>query len=203
MLLILGVYPCRKSSTYDQLFALALPFAPFFSCQRCGQSRDEDTAVATATVARPTILATYLNVPPSDLLDIAMLNASLGHSMLPAQLPQQFTPEWAEGSLAPERAAALLRTRLQQSHAQLLFERHRREQHGQRNRRLLGRLVHLRSLEADVQTLRKQARLAEEEMLQNRDAHRLDAQQLRNEKQMLLDKLRVSRLSRCAAPRIK
>ena len=203
------VVHCRKSTTYEQLFAMSLPFAPFLSCPRCGQPLDDNSTAFSSDampsspitapaaphgsgVTKPRVPSTYLSISPSDLLDVAMLNASCGHSMLPAQLPQQFTPEWAEAALPPERAAALLRTRLLQSHAQLLFERHRREQHGQRNRRLLGRLVRLRALEADVQTLRAQARIAEEEMQQKKDAHRCEVQQLKRDHNEMNNKFEVN-----------
>ena len=67
-------------------------------------------------------------------------------------------------NLTPAEDVDILKGQVQLLHSQLLYEKHRRELHSKRNRRLLGRIAKTTALEEQNCAMQDQLRLQEEEM---------------------------------------
>lgn len=69
-------------------------------------------------------------------------------------LTSKIDTNWTHfGGVAPAEELDILRGQLFQLHNQLLFERHRRDLHGQRNRRLLRRAIQSVAMEENVNAM--------------------------------------------------
>ncbi|PAA55688.1 hypothetical protein BOX15_Mlig000736g3, partial [Macrostomum lignano] len=145
----------RDSQSYAELFLSALPMFPLAKCPECGHVSAGPHLYCQPAAACSQPLPQCLSLAPADLLDAAVIcSAELHQLFLEQRQIKQNTGKAAE----PSKLEQQLRAQLLQSRCLLMYERHRRELHAQRNRRLLARLVRLRSLEAEAEDARRLGR---------------------------------------------
>uniref|UniRef100_S4R5N6 TSC complex subunit 1b n=1 Tax=Petromyzon marinus TaxID=7757 RepID=S4R5N6_PETMA len=147
---------------YEHLFALAFPRAAVgaFVDHKSAELRGLDGSHHSGSPC---------GVAPSplDVIDVLMQRGGDVHAkeLSRLSLPSQ-AADWTHfgGSVPPEEMH-LLHSRLHLLHAQLLYERHKREQHALRNRRLLRKVITATALQEQNAAMRDQLRLQDEEIL--------------------------------------
>ncbi|XP_052220850.1 hamartin-like isoform X5 [Dreissena polymorpha] len=113
----------------------------------------------------------FLTYSPPELLD---RHLQLGHDIHAKELsripmPSTQDVNWTHfGGMPPADEISILRTQLKLMHNQLMYERHRRDQHAKRNRRLLRHIANSKTLEEQNNSMREQ--------LQERDLRIRDLQ---------------------------
>ncbi|KAL0830233.1 hypothetical protein ABMA28_003680 [Loxostege sticticalis] len=101
------------------------------------------------------IVADFYRCPPEESPKQGAIIGGSASARLDAYLAELYAGRRAGGAELGEQLALL--------HAQLLYERWRREAHAERNRRLLGRCRQARALELQNQALRERARAIQRE----------------------------------------
>ncbi|ELU12842.1 hypothetical protein CAPTEDRAFT_219242 [Capitella teleta] len=137
----------RHFFPYEHLFPLVLP-------RVCDQSKKEDGP----------LFATF---SPADLLDRHLERCGDVHAKQVGNLPlpARGAVSWTHfGGLPPADELTILQGQLLLMHNQLMFERHRRDLHAKRNRRLLSRIVKTTSMEEQNTAMRDQLQLQEKEI---------------------------------------
>lgn len=154
---------------YEDLFPNALPYAPITQCQRCF-----DRAYAVPDFSAPTdvhqsqkpptrVLGSeiplFATFTPGELLDRHLISSADYHQNESEAHTENVTV--TSGS-APTESEHVPQTVL--LHSQLMYERHRREQHAVRNRRLFGKLTHTAALEEQSKAANEQLMLQQSEI---------------------------------------
>ncbi|XP_022085127.1 hamartin-like [Acanthaster planci] len=123
---------------------------------------------------------------PSQLLDrhLQLGNQIHDDQLIGLPLTSQESVDWTHfGGSPPVDEIKLLKGQLQLLHNQLLYERHKREVHAERNRRLLGKTHKAKALEESNAAMQKQLQLLEMEVNQLKAAFKL----LREENKQLVE----------------
>ncbi|XP_071482013.1 hamartin-like, partial [Diadema antillarum] len=110
----------------------------------------------------------HLVFSPTEILDrhIAMSDEVHDKELSRLPLTSQKSVNWTHyGGSPPADEINVLKGQLQLLHNQLLYERHKREVHAGRNRRLLGKTHKAKALEELNTAMKDQLRLQEEEIL--------------------------------------
>ncbi|XP_071802417.1 hamartin-like [Asterias amurensis] len=113
---------------------------------------------------------------PSQLLDRHLQMGNMTHEdqLTGLSLVSQGAVDWTHfGGSPPADEIKLLKGQLQLLHNQLLYERHKREVHAERNRRLLGKTHKAKALEESNAAMLEQRQLLEVEVNQVRAAFKL------------------------------
>uniref|UniRef100_A0A8C4Q1N4 TSC complex subunit 1b n=1 Tax=Eptatretus burgeri TaxID=7764 RepID=A0A8C4Q1N4_EPTBU len=134
----LGTFP------YEILFASALPWtAASFIDKKTAESQ-----VLWESGLEQCNHTSDISPSPLDVLDVLIQRGGDVHAKeLKLPLPCQ-AADWTHfGGEAPAEEMQVMRARLKLLHAQLLYERHKREQHALRNRRLLRRVIKATALQ--------------------------------------------------------
>ncbi|KAK3586967.1 hypothetical protein CHS0354_026683 [Potamilus streckersoni] len=101
---------------------------------------------------------------PSELLDRHLLLGSEMYAKELSKLPitSSCTVNWTHfGGVPPVDEVNILRGQILLIHNQLMYERHKRDQHAKRNRRLLRKITHAKAVEEENNALRDQIRMHE------------------------------------------
>ncbi|KAL3871551.1 hypothetical protein ACJMK2_039542 [Sinanodonta woodiana] len=101
---------------------------------------------------------------PSELLDRHLLLGSEIHDkeLSKMSITSSCTVNWTHfGGVPPADEVNILRGQILLMHNQLMYERHKRDQHAKRNRRLLRKITHAKAVEEQNATLRDQMRMHE------------------------------------------
>uniref|UniRef100_UPI00358E340A hamartin n=1 Tax=Myxine glutinosa TaxID=7769 RepID=UPI00358E340A len=103
---------------------------------------------------------------PLDVLDVLIQRGGDVHAKELKWLPLPCqAADWTHfGGEAPAEEMQVMRARLKLLHAQLLYERHKREQHALRNRRLLRRVIKATALQEYNTAMKDQLNTQEEEL---------------------------------------
>ncbi|KAM9446093.1 TSC complex subunit 1a isoform 2-T2 [Clarias gariepinus] len=159
----------KGSFPYEHLFDLALPkLASLFVERKTSESQQksarEEVEVGDLSATSPLEVLDRLIQQGHDLHE-KVLNSSLSSSNLSAEPHSggKHHSTKGKGSGAPDELA-LLRSQLLLLHNHLLYERHKREQHALRNRRLLRRVINATALEEQNNSMKAQLRLQEVEI---------------------------------------
>ncbi|XP_053510016.1 TSC complex subunit 1a isoform X2 [Ictalurus furcatus] len=151
----------KGSFPYENLFDLALPkLASLFVERRTAESQQKLAGREEVEVGD--LSATS----PLEVLDRLIQQGHDLHEKLLKRSPSSSNPlaeSHCGGSGAPDEMA-LLRSQLLLLHNHLLYERHKREQHALRNRRLLRRVINATALEEQNISMKAQLRLQEVEI---------------------------------------
>ncbi|OCT67114.1 hamartin isoform X3 [Xenopus laevis] len=150
---------CFSLAPYEHLFELALPkTANMFVCKkteelcRRGKGNLEEFA---------------FSISPAEVLDrLIQLGADAHTKELSNRLslPSK-AADWTHfGGSPPTDEIHVLRNQLVLLHNQLLYERFKRQQHAQRNRRLLRKVIKVTSLEEQNAAMKNQLKLQEVDM---------------------------------------
>lgn len=146
----------------------AAPGLPFISwCPNCLKQTVPRATDAGATRPKENEAPFFSTFSPPDLLDRHIAQAREVHAqeLSRFQLTSQGSVSWTHfGGVPPADEVQLLRSQLILLHNQLMFERHKRELHAKRNRRLLGRIVKTKALEEQNTAMQDQLRLQENEI---------------------------------------
>ena len=139
----------KQEDDFTKIFRLLLNPTSISVCQKCqsgvGQDGDEGK-VAQSDTSGPL----FNRYSPPELLDRHLKLGSDIHAKELSQIPIPSTQNvnWTHfGGVPPADEISILRGQLLLLHNQLLYERHKREQHGKRNRRLLRKITHAKTLE--------------------------------------------------------
>ncbi|XP_060763390.1 TSC complex subunit 1a isoform X2 [Neoarius graeffei] len=149
----------KGSFSYEHLFDLALPkLASLFVERRTVESQQkagrEEVEVGDLPATSPLEVLDRLIQQGHDLHEKVLKRSP---SSNPSAEPH------CGGSGIPDELA-LLRSQLLLLHNYLLYERHKREQHALRNRRLLRRIINATALEEQNNSMKAQLRLQEVEI---------------------------------------
>ncbi|XP_053530427.1 TSC complex subunit 1a isoform X3 [Ictalurus punctatus] len=151
----------KGSFPYENLFDLALPkLASLFVERRTAESQQKLAGREEVEVGD--LSATS----PLEVLDRLIQQGHDLHETVLKRSPSSSNPlaeSHCGGSGAPDELA-LLRSQLLLLHNHLLYERHKREQHALRNRRLLRRVINATALEEQNISMKAQLRLQEVEI---------------------------------------
>ncbi|KAF5901008.1 hamartin-like isoform X1, partial [Clarias magur] len=153
----------KGSFPYEHLFNLALPkLASLFVERKTSESQQksgrEEVEVGDLSATSPLEVLDRLIQQGHDLHE-KVLNSSPSSS----SSSNLSAEPHSGGSGAPDELA-LLRSQLLLLHNRLLYERHKREQHALRNRRLLRRVINATALEEQNNSMKAQLRLQEVEI---------------------------------------
>ncbi|XP_062398332.1 TSC complex subunit 1a [Sardina pilchardus] len=178
----------RAPVPYEPLFDLALPKAAgLFVERRTGEARrrgggaediaGDDEAMMMMTMMTGSAVASS----PLEMLDLLIQQGSASHDRKlrrlsvpsrPAEGPspgkqhQQQQQQQQQQSVKGKEVEELqhLRSQVQLLHTQLQFERHKREQHAIRNRRLLRRVINATALHEQNVSMKEQLQLQDVEL---------------------------------------
>ncbi|XP_041428353.1 hamartin isoform X2 [Xenopus laevis] len=149
---------CFSLAPYEHLFELALPkTANMFVCKkteelcRRGKGNLEEFA---------------FSISPAEVLDRLIQLGADAHTkeLSKLSLPSK-AADWTHfGGSPPTDEIHVLRNQLVLLHNQLLYERFKRQQHAQRNRRLLRKVIKVTSLEEQNAAMKNQLKLQEVDM---------------------------------------
>ncbi|XP_031746841.1 hamartin isoform X2 [Xenopus tropicalis] len=152
---------CFSLPPYDHLFELALPkTANMFVCRkneelcRRGKGSLEEGEEGAFSVS------------PAEVLDRLIQLGADAHTkeLSKLSLPSK-AADWTHfGGSPPTDEIHVLRNQLVLLHNQLLYERFKRQQHAQRNRRLLRKVIKVTSLEEQNAAMKNQLKLQELDM---------------------------------------
>uniref|UniRef100_A0A8C5F9P2 TSC complex subunit 1b n=1 Tax=Gadus morhua TaxID=8049 RepID=A0A8C5F9P2_GADMO len=158
------------SASYEPLFDLALPrLASLFVGRRTSeavQQGEEEEAVAAS---------------PLEVLDRLVQQGSDAHDKVLRRLPlPSKSADWTHfGGSAPQDELQTLRSQLLLLHSQLQYERHKREQHAVRNRRLLRRIINATALQEQNIAMKDQLSLQSVDVLTLRESLQVEQQRYR------------------------
>ncbi|XP_014673171.1 PREDICTED: hamartin-like [Priapulus caudatus] len=110
----------------------------------------------------------YTTLPPAELLDrhVQLAHSTHAKELSKLSLTSKSSTDWTHfGGAPPAEELQVLRTQQLLLHNQLMFERHRRDLHGQRNRRLLRRANASVAMEEKVVAMKDQVHLQECEII--------------------------------------
>ncbi|XP_074655191.1 hamartin-like isoform X2 [Tubulanus polymorphus] len=172
----------RPRLPYEDMFPFALPYTPIIQCQRC-----LDRAYTT-----PDYTKLVFSGLPQPMMTIGATPKVLGSEIpLFTQLspPELLDRHLHLGGLPPADELNVLYNQVQLLHMQLMFERHKREQHAQRNRRQLGKIVEATALQEQNKAMKDQICLQENEIhslnialkLQQEETRRLKESKMKTE----------------------
>ncbi|XP_018088121.1 hamartin isoform X2 [Xenopus laevis] len=152
---------CFSLAPYEHLFELALPkTANLFLCNkteelcRRGKGSLEEGEEGAFSIS------------PAEVLDRLIQLGADAHTkeLSKLSLPSK-AADWTHfGGSPPTDEIHVLRNQLVLLHNQLLYERFKRQQHAQRNRRLLRKVIKVTSLEEQNAAMKKQLKLQEVDM---------------------------------------
>ena len=139
----------KQEDDFTKIFRLLLNPTSISVCQKCQSGIGQD--VEEGKVAQSDNNGPLFNrYSPPELLDRHLKLGSDIHTKELSQIPIPSTQNvnWTHfGGVPPADEISILRGQLLLLHNQLLYERHKREQHGKRNRRLLRKITHAKTLE--------------------------------------------------------
>ncbi|XP_013415766.1 hamartin isoform X3 [Lingula anatina] len=136
---------------YQHLWPTALPYTPLVPCQSC---MERVYLTADSTLVQPTAHSrTTPSLPGTELPMYA--------SFSPAEILDRHLQL---GGLPPPDEINILKGRTLLLHNQLMYERHKREMHARRNRRLLGKVVKMAKIEEQNVARGDQLKLQEDEI---------------------------------------
>ncbi|XP_041956465.1 TSC complex subunit 1a [Alosa sapidissima] len=184
---------------YEPLFDLALPkAAELFVERRTGEARRRG-GVANNSAGDEQAMGSAVANSPLEMLDLLIQQGSANHDRKlrrlsmpsrPAEGPapgkqQQHQQQHQQQSVKSKDVEELqhLRSQVQLLHTQLQFERHKREQHAIRNRRLLRRVINATALQEQNVSMKEQLQLQDVELqglrgsLQQEQQHLLHLQE--------------------------
>ncbi|CAH1785297.1 unnamed protein product, partial [Owenia fusiformis] len=150
--------------SYGHLFSMVLPTCSsnITQCSKCHS--EVSTNSGTQADNSPPLFSTF---SPSELLDRHIQLGGELHAKELSKIPltSQTAINWTHfGGVPPVDEVNILRGQILLLHNQLMYERHKRELHAQRNRRLLGKIKHSCALEEQNSALLDQLRLQENEL---------------------------------------
>ena len=139
----------RQEDDFTKIFRLLLNPSSIAICRKCQShiGQDNDGTKQAQVETNGPIFSRY---SPPELLDRHLKLGSDIHTKELSQIPMPSTQNvnWTHfGGVPPADEISILRGQLLLLHNQLLYERHKREQHGRRNRRLLRRITHAKQVE--------------------------------------------------------
>ncbi|MCI4392810.1 hypothetical protein PGIGA_G00150260 [Pangasianodon gigas] len=159
----------KGSFPYEHLFDLALPkLASLFVERRTAESQQkagrEEAEVGDLSATSPLEVLDRLIQQGHDLHEKVLKRSPFSSNPLAEpHCGGKHHSTKGKGSGAPDDLA-LLRSQLLLLHNHLLYERHKREQHALRNRRLLRRVINATALEEQNNSMKAQLRLQEVEI---------------------------------------
>ncbi|GFU02012.1 hamartin [Nephila pilipes] len=127
------------------------------------------------------------SLSPPELLDhYIQLGNKASLNNIP--IPSSTNTDWTHfGGKPPPDEVSILRTQILLLHNQLLFERHRKDVHSERNRRILGRAKRFKMQEEQIAALKEQIQLLEQynrDLKNQMDKKSKSYHQLQAEKQL-------------------
>ncbi|XP_051960641.1 TSC complex subunit 1a isoform X2 [Xyrauchen texanus] len=157
----------KESMPYEPLFDLTIPkVASLFLERRTMEAlrRAEGERVHREEVEGEDLSATS----PLEVLDRVIKQGHETHDKVLKRTlssqSQSANPHSGGSVSAASDELGMLRSQLLLLHTQLLYERHKREQHALRNRRLFGRIVNATALEEQNNSMKTQLKLQDIEM---------------------------------------
>ncbi|XP_035683676.1 hamartin-like [Branchiostoma floridae] len=155
---------------YEHLIPLALQFLPGV---RQGEHSLDHAIPADGEEKGPhpsqrdSVVAMFSEVSPLEVLDRHIQLGGDVHSKELSRIPlvNMDSINWTHfGGAPPADEVTILKDQLLLLHNQLLFERHKRDLHAQRNRRLLGKTFKARAMEEQNVAMQDQLQLQEREI---------------------------------------
>ena len=139
----------KKEDDFTKIFRLLLNPTSVAICQKCQSqiAQDGSEVKIAQTESDGPLFSRY---SPPELLDRHLKLGSDIHTKELSKIPIPSTQNvnWTHfGGVPPADEISILRGQLLLLHNQLLYERHKREQHSKRNRRLLRKITHSKTLE--------------------------------------------------------
>ncbi|KAG8447585.1 hypothetical protein GDO86_014913 [Hymenochirus boettgeri] len=181
---------CFSSAPYEHLFEVALPkTANWFICKKTEELCKRDRG-GLAEREEST-----MSMSPAEVLDHLIQLGADTHTKELNKLPlPSKSADWTHfGGPPPSDEMHVLRNQLVLLHNQLLYERFKRQQHAQRNRRLLRKVIKVTVLEEQNAAMKNQLKLQEMDMqsikqslLQEQTRHR----RLQEERDTVVTQLR-------------
>lgn len=161
---------------YEHLFTVALPQGFQSSLLYCPDSKQLQLPSTKGSV--PSLLPSplFAQMSPPEILDRYLFFCDSVQTMKVSS-----TTDSKEISKDKVGEIEILRGQLQLLHTQLLYERHKREIHAERNRRLLGKAKQVKALEEQNLAIKDQMQLLENEIATRSEI----ALKLRQEKQRM------------------
>ncbi|XP_051551164.1 hamartin-like isoform X2 [Myxocyprinus asiaticus] len=157
----------KESMIYEPLFDLALPKVAFLFLER--RTTEALRRAAGEREHREELEGEDLSATsPLEVLDRVIQQGYKTHAKVLKRTlssQSQSADPHSGGSVSPASdELGILRSQLLLLHNQLLYERHKREQHALRNRRLFGRIVNATALEEQNNSMKTQLKLQDIEM---------------------------------------
>ncbi|XP_064616348.1 hamartin-like [Liolophura sinensis] len=156
---------------FDRILQYSLPYSAITRCQQC--KRRYVTAIETNDLHTDRLPKADYETPlfstfsPPELLDRHLQLGGEVHSKELSRIPitSQDSINWTHfGGLPPADEINILRGQILLIQNQVMYERHKRELHAKRNRRLLSKITHAKALEERNSALLDQLRLQENEI---------------------------------------
>ncbi|GFS60488.1 hamartin [Trichonephila inaurata madagascariensis] len=168
----------HKLATYEELIPLVVN--PLSDLKQNAPLDFQTRILSQSTLAN--------SLSPPELLDhyIQLGNrASLNN----IPIPSSTNTDWTHfGGKPPPDEVSILRTQILLLHNQLLFERHRKDVHSERNRRILGRAKRFKMQEEQIAALKEQIQLLEQ---YNRDLKNQSDKKSKSYHQLLTEKQQI------------
>ncbi|XP_064649167.1 hamartin-like isoform X2 [Lineus longissimus] len=175
---------------YEDLLTLSLPLTPITQCQNCMDRSyvpsDSHNQPHLSTTSPPRVLGCevplFTSLSPPDLLDRQIQLGGEVHAKELSHIPLTSgeSISWTHfGGVPPTDEVNILRGQNMLLHTQMMYERHKREQHALRNRRLLGKIVKNVALEEQNSAMRDQLQLQEKDIEQLQVALKLQREENR------------------------
>lgn len=174
-------YPSEMSSTAHQAYLsishmLTLVFPPYVmypppsmgTATPSTQDKGDDMSLASSDILSHYTRPLHAEFSPAEILDRHISMSDEVHDKELSRLPltSQKSVNWTHyGGSPPADEINLLKGQVQLLHNQLLYERHKREVHAGRNRRLLGKTHKAKAYEELNSAMKDQLRLQEKEIL--------------------------------------
>ncbi|XP_019640975.1 PREDICTED: hamartin-like [Branchiostoma belcheri] len=172
---------------YEHLIPLALQFLPGMRPGECAILPDGEEKGSLPS-QRDSVMSMFSKVSPLEVLDRHIELGGDVHSKELSRIPlvNMDSINWTHfGGAPPADEVTILKDQLLLLHNQLLFERHKRDLHAQRNRRLLGKTFKARAMEEQNVAMQDQLQLQEKEIVSQKG----ELRQLWVERKDLLERL--------------
>lgn len=153
----------KQEDDFIKVFRVLLNPASVAVCQRCqSQTLRGESEATSVPLGRDGPL--FSGYSPPELLDRHLQLGSDIHTKELSKIPIPCTQSinWTHfGGMPPADEINIVRGQLLLLHNQLLYERHKREQHAKRNRRLLRKIAHAKTMEEQNRVMANQIHLNE------------------------------------------
>ncbi|XP_068608710.1 TSC complex subunit 1b [Brachionichthys hirsutus] len=181
--------PCSKTPApvpYEPFFDLALPrAASLYAGHKTSEAVHKAAMERTSKWQEEGLVdgeeEGFVSASPLEVLDRLVQQGSDAHDKVLKRLPlPSKSADWTHfGGSAPLDELHTLRSQLLLLHNQLLYERHKREQHAVRNRRLLRRIINATALEEQNNAMKDQLSLQSVDLVSLRESLQVEQQRYR------------------------